>query len=805
MFFSYVKIACRNLWRNKGFSAINIFGLTLGIATCLLILLYVQHELSYDRFNKNANRIVRVVFRAKVQGQQLREANVFPPVAKTLLANYPEVEAACRLSNAGTTLLAYGDQAFLEKSLVFADPDVFRIFSFPLQRGDAATALSRPNSIVVTRVAAAKYFGKADPVGKIIEDKTHGIRYTVTGLMDAIPENAHFHFDLFASMANNPDAASASWMSSGYFTYLLLKKGTDAATLESAFPGMLNRYMGPQILQAMNLSLADFTKNGNQIGLYLQPLADIHLHSDFTNDFEPYGDIRYIYIFSAIALFMLLIACINFMNLSTAGAARRAREVGIRKVMGSGRPQLVAQFLAESILIALAALALSVFLVKAVLPFFNELSGRSLQFNSKEQVWLLPALLAIGIVTGLFAGSYPAFFLSAMDPVTVLKGRFTAGKKSRVLRSGLVVFQFSISIVLMICTAVVYRQLSYIQHKKLGYVKDQVLVLPAWQLGSKSAVLRDQLHADPRVLRISNSDFLPAGPSNSNNFFIYTGEVSAQIKSLRYEVDENYIPTLGMQLAAGRNFEADMPTDSTALIVSETAAAALGLGNGQAAIGKMVLHSNDGITERFRVIGVVKDFHFKSLHEKIAPLVMTLTQNSGTLILKTAAINTGALLPSIKAEWTALDPAIPFSYSFLDDRFAATYRAEENTGKLLAVLAGLTIFVACLGLFGLATFTARQRFKEIGIRKVLGASVGGIVQLLSAEFLRLVLLALVIGAPVAWWTMHTWLEDFEYRITIPWWIFLWAAAAAALIAICTVGLQALRAALANPVNSLRNE
>jgi putative ABC transport system permease protein len=802
---NYFKIAFRNLWRNKAFSAINIFGLAIGIATCLVILMYVQNELSYDRFNKKADQIVRVTFFGNVQGEVMKEASVMPPVAKTLLADYPEVEEATRLKNAGNPIINYADKSFREGSVAFVDSNFFNVFTLPLVTGDTRTALLEPNTIVITKEVAKKYFGNEEAMGKVLLFKEWNSNYKVTGVIDKIPANSHFHFDFFVSMNGFDEAKSNSWMSSNFYTYLVLRKGYDYKQLQNKLPNVVAKYIGPQMQQAMGVTLEQFRKNGSDIGFVLEPLTGIHLYSDTTSELEPRGDVRYVYIFSAIAIFMLLIACINFMNLSTASASRRAREVGIRKVMGSLKLQLVRQFLIESLLITIIALLIGLVIVQLVLPLFNNITGKALTLNFSENTWLLPSLLLLGLVTGIIAGSYPAFFLSSFNPATVLKGKLIAGKKTGWLRSGLVVFQFAISIILIVGTAVVYLQLSYIQSKKLGYEKEHVLILPeTYLLGAKEDVLRQKIAQDTRVLNVTSSGYLPAGQSEGNNFFIYAQDEASQIKSLRYDVEDNYIPTLGMQIAYGRNFSPEFATDSSGIILNETAARAFGWE--KKALGKTVRRrDNRGVEMAYTVIGVVQDFHFKSLHERISPLVMTLSKNSGTLIIKTKTADVAGLLATLKKEWDNLNPESPFSYSFLDERFNATYRDERNTGMLLGIFAGLTIFVACLGLFGLAKFTATQRTKEIGIRKVLGASVTGIVSLLSADFLKLVGIAFLVAIPVAWIVMNRWLQDFAYRINIPWQAFALAALSAVTITLITVSYQAIKSAFANPVESLRNE
>jgi len=806
MFKNYFKIAVRNLWRNKGFSAINIFGLALGIATCLLIMLYVQNELSYDRYNDKAGRIVRVVFRGKMQGGEIKEANVMPPVAQALKKNFPEVLEATRIRSNGYHRVSYGDKMFKDDQLAFVDSNFFQVFTLPLIKGDARTALLQPNTIVISRSVAHKYFGNDNPIGKVLSFKDDKAALTITGEIDEVPVNSHFHFGLFASMASLPEAREQSWMSSNFYTYLVLPKGYDYKQLEAKLPQEIDKYIGPQLQKGMGVTMAQFRQAGNNIGLYLQPLTDIHLHSDFTGDMEPYGDIQYVYIFGAVAVFMLLIACINFMNLSTAGASKRAREVGIRKVMGSAKMQLVRQFLLESLLLTAVALILAIGIVYLALPFFNGLTGQDLSLHLMSNPWVLPALILFGLFTGILAGSYPAFFLSSFNPVAVLKGRFTTGKRTIGLRSGLVVFQFFISIGLIIGTTVVYKQLSYIQHKKLGYDKDQVVVIEqTGALGRNDEAFKQELLSDPRIATVSESGYLPAGNSFGNNFMAYPDARSTQlIKALKYDVDFSYIPTLGMQMAAGRNFSKEYGGDSSGVIVNETAATAFGWG--QNAMGHTLSHTeNDGTKETYHVIGIVKDFHFRSLHELITPLVMVMGNDYSTIIAKVKTKEVQGVLAAMKNKWSKFTTETPFTYSFLDDRFNNTYKAEENIGRILGIFAGLTIFVACLGLFGLATFTAEQRTKEIGIRKVLGANVTGLVSLLSKDFLKLALFAFVIATPVAWYVMNKWLQDFAYRINISWVVFALAGIIVVVITLLTVSYQSIKAALMNPVKAIKME
>ncbi len=802
----FSKLIFRNLWRNKVFSAINIFGLSIGLASCLLILLYVQHELSYDRYNDKAERMVRVLFRGTVQGEKMNEATVMPPVAQTLKADYPEVEDATRLRDIGSPNVIIGEKVFRDSKAAYADANFFQVFDIPLRQGNIPSVLNEPNMAVISTSMAEKYFGAADAVGKLLLLEGLATPFTVTGVMENMPENSHFHFDVLLAMAGLAEAQEATWMNSNFFTYLVLAKGQDYKQLEAKLPQTIEKYLGPQMEPAMGLSFAEFKRQGNDLGLFLQPLTDIHLSTEIVNPLAPGGNIQYVYMFSAIALFMLLIACINFMNLSTAGASKRAKEIGIRKVMGSSKGHLAWHFMGESLLLTGIALLIAVILLLLVLPVFNTFLGVKLALNPLEQPWLLPGLLGVGLLTGIVAGAYPSFALSSFQVVQVLKGKMNLQERKFGLRSGLVVFQFCISVILIVNTIVVYRQLSYIQNKQLGYNKEQVLVLPNMgPLGQKARVFQQQLVQDTRVRSISISGYLPAGDSYDNNYFASSENNPTQMKKiLRYEVDEQYIPTMGMEILAGRNFNAALG-DSMAMILNETAAKAFGL-EGKEAIGKTITRAfRDDQTVVHQVIGIVKDFHFRSLHEPISPLVMVLGNNGGNVIVKAATADLSGLLASTKSHWDELTANQPFVYSFLDERFKKTYQAEQKTGLMLGLFSLLTIFVACLGLFGLAIFSTERRTKEIGVRKVLGASVAGITGLLARDFLKLVLIAIVIATPLAWYFMQRWLSDFAYRIDMSWWMFALAGAVAVGIAFLTVGFQSVRAALADPVKSLRSE
>jgi len=804
---NYFKIAFRNLWKNKGFSAINILGLAIGITTCLIIMLFVYNELSYDRFNVKSSTIVRVTFQGSAAGEKFNEASIMPPVAQTMKADFPEVLDATRIRDYGKPRLMCGDKSFKDDAFAFVDTNFFEVFTLPLVEGNEKTALVEPNTVVITKALAHKYFGLEDPMGKVVsfKDGNNKTDYKVTGVINKVPLNSHFHFELFASMAGLAESKEPTWMSSNFYTYLVLKDRHDYKSLEAKLPGMVDKYIGPQMLQAMHVSLSDFRKKGNNLSFHLQRLTDIHLSTDFANDLSPAGDVRYVYIFGTIALFMLLIACINFMNLSTAGASKRSREVGIRKVLGSLKRDLIWQFLLESVMITTFAFLLAIVFVYLALPVFNNLAGQNLTLQFADHPLLLPGLLLFLLVTGILAGSYPSFYLSSFKVATVLKSKFMLGKRSGGLRGGLVVFQFFISITLIVVTTMVYKQLSYIQHKKLGYDKEQVMIIPTWMLGKNAAVFSDQLSNDPRVLSVTHSGYLPAGPSDNNNFFVYPGENPDQmVKTLRYDVDENYISTLGIQLLTGRNFSKDFANDSSGVVINESAAKAFGWGEN--APGHTISTSDhDGEKITYHVIGIVKDFHFRSLHELISPLVMTLSPNTGMVIVKLKTTDVSGLIAVLKARWIGLGTEEPFTYSFLDDRFNNTYQSEQKIGIILGIFAGLTIFVACLGLFGLAIFTAEQRTKEIGIRKVNGAKVWEVMTLLNQNFIRWILIATIIAAPIAWYAINKWLENFAYKTTLSWWIFALAGLLALGIALLTVSWQSWRAATRNPVEALRCE
>lgn len=811
---NYFKIAFRNLWKNKGYSAINIFGLAIGLATCLLITLYVTDELSYDRHFKNADRIYRINSDIRIGGGDLHITQTSDMMGGLLKKDYPQVEEYTRVfTNDGPKLIRKGNEYITETRVANADSTFFSVFQLPAIEGDTRTALNEPNTVVVTEAAAKKYFGSVNVMDKTIEvkDDNTNIPYKITAVIKDIPKETHFNFEFLFSMKN----VNYQWgqlTSHNFNTYLLLKPGTDYKAFEKKFEQYSEKYVVPFAKQFIKInSMDDLRKAGNELAYSLIPLTNIHLHSDFAFEITPSGNIQLVYIFSAIALFILILACINFMNLSTARSAKRAKEVGIRKVLGTDRGTLIRQFLVESTITAAISLIIAIGIAYLVLPLFNDVAAKSLSVKDLLGVQILPFLILLPFVVGLLAGSYPALFLSNFRPITVLKGNMNTGFKKSNLRNALVVFQFATSIMLIIGTIIVYSQLNYIQTKKLGFNKDQVLIIDgAYALGNNIQAFKNDVLAMQGVSSGTLSSYLPVTNSaRSDNTYSKEAVMDTRngIDMQTWRIDYDYIKTMGMEMVKGRNFSKDFGSDSSAIIITETTARLLGF---EDPIGKVIYspNGNPGVANAFlplQIIGVVKDFHFESLRKVSGPLCFLLRNSTGLASFKVTAASVKDLIPAIESKWKALAPGMPFRFRFMNDSFNEMYRNEERAGTIAIVFALLAIFIACLGLFGLVTYMAEQRTKEIGIRKVLGASVSNVVTLLSKDFLLLVVLASLLAFPVAWWAMNKWLQDFEYRVSVNAWVFIIAGAAAVLIAFVTVSFQAIKSALANPVESLRTE
>ncbi|MDO6435003.1 ABC transporter permease [Flavitalea sp. BT771] len=808
MFQNYFKTALRNLWRSKGFSAINILGLAVGLATCLLIVLYVTDELSFDKWNVKADRTYRLDAEIKFGGNHMFLA-VAPPLAgPSMLQDYPEVQQYTRFRYASSLLVRKGSMNIREEGVIYTDSSFFDVFTMPLLSGDARTALNTPHSIVITEKIARKYFNRVDVAGRILVIND-SIQYKVTAVIRNMPSQSHFRYDIFLPMLQlKSSRATDEWLSHNYNTYIVLKEGADAVRLETKLPGMVEKYMAPLLKHVVNLDMKDFSKSGGILRFSLTPLTSIHLHSNRMSELNANGNIQYVYIFSGIAAFILLIACINFMNLSTARSSSRAKEVGVRKVMGSLRRQLIIQFIVESTVISFMALLLAVGIAALMLPWFNQLAGKEIGLGFLARPWLVPSLLILGVVVGLLAGSYPAFFLSAFRPIAVLKGNLSAGFKTGWLRNALVIFQFGVSIFLIVGTAVIYQQLGFIRSKNLGYDRNHVLVLGTLgPLGSQARAFREDLLKMPGVAGATMTGFLPTASDRNSDAFFRTPALDQRdaILMQTWPVDEHYVSVLGMHVEQGRDFSRSFLTDSNGILINSTTARMLGTGN---PLGARLYQVDDIKTRKIRewhVVGVVKDFNFNSLREVVTPMALYMREDRGSLALRVRGENIPRLISQIENKWKSMAPGQPFSYSFMDDDFNAQYKAEGRMGGISLSFSLLAICIACLGLFGLAAYAAEQRTREIGIRKVMGATVANIVSLLSRDFLVLVLVAALIAFPFAWWAMHRWLEDFAYRISIGWQVFGLAAVLAGGIALFTISFQAFKAALANPVRSLRSE
>ena len=808
MLTNYLKIAWRTLLKQQGFTFINVFGLATGLACCMLIMLYVLDELSFDRYNKKADRIYRIQSDIRFGGNDMHFAVSPDPIGPTLKKDYPQVEQFVRLHQQGTWLVKrLGESTNLrEDNMTFADSTLFDVFTLPLISGDPKRALAEPNSVVISESAAKRHFGSQNPMGQslVFNNKR---TFKVSGVMYDMPKNAHFQSNFFLSMRND-DYTWGQWLSNNHHTYILLKPGTDPAVFAQNFNTIISKYVGPKAMQMLGITMNQFRKSGNRVGYWLIPLTDIHLRSKQQVELAPNGDIQYVYIFSAVALFILLIACINFMNLATARSANRAKEVGVRKVMGSERQQLIVQFMTESILTTVLAMLLALVIVASALPGFNSIAAKELRINQLISPYYLPLLIILPIVVGALAGSYPALFLSSFQPITVLKGKINVSFRSVGLRSGLVVFQFMMSIVLIIGTIIVYRQISYIQTKNIGFNRDHVLTVnDVYAIGSQAETFRQEVLRLPGVVSGSVSGYLPTPSNRSDNAFFAEGQTDMNkgVSMQNWPVDYNYVKTMGMQLMQGRDFSRDFGSDSAGIILNEAAVRVFGFKN---PIGKRVWRFNDDqLRERktYTVVGVVKNFHFESLRSNIGALSMILSPNSGAASFRLSSADLPALIKQIGKKWQQVAPGQPFSYQFMDESFDNMYRAEQRIGTIALTFAVLAVLIACLGLFGLAAFMAEQRTKEIGIRKVLGASVTSLIGLLSRDFLRLVLVAIFIASPLAWYIMSHWLSDFAYKIDIEWWMFALAGLLAVGIALLTVSFQSIKAALMNPIKSLRSE
>ncbi len=814
MFKTYIQVALRNLSKDKFYSIINILGLTVGLISFLLIYLFVQHELSYDTYYPNSENIYRVASRGAFGGSEFDIAVASAPTGQAMQNDYPEVQDFIRFRTTGPTLFK-SDENYYEETPVFADGNFFDFFSQQIIAGNPVTALLKPNTVAISQALAERVFGGKDPIGKIFEfnsDFNSDVaNYEVTAVYQDIPDNTHFRFDLIVSMESLEESRDPIWLNQNFQTYIQFSPGTDVSEFGRKMQGMVRKYMGPELQKFLGKSIEEFEQDGNSIALYLQPVKDIHLKSNLVAEIEGNGDLKYVYIFSAIAVFILLIASINYMNLATARSSDRAKEVGLRKVMGAYKSQLMLQFIAESIIMALIAVILAILGSYWSLPFFNELSGKNFDGSVFESPSMVGLILVVAILIGLVSGSYPAFFLSAFKPADVLKGKISSGSKNGRLRNILVVFQFSISMFLIVGTMAIFNQLAFVQNSDLGFEKEHKIILKnTSSLGKTISSFKEEVLANSQFESGTITSFLPS-PSSRNQSAVFKGSdpndgtTSMQI----WTVDHDFIKTMGMELAEGRDFSKDFSTDSTTVIINQAAAVRMGFESALSErIGFYTNRSDDGQTydvTSFNVIGVVEDFNYNSLRENIEPLILRLGDSPRFIMFKTSSNNYPLALELLEAKWNEFAPGYPFEYSFLDDKLNEVYAGDVQIGKILGTFASIAIFIACLGLFALSSFTAEQRSKEIGIRKVLGASVVGIMTLLSKEFIKLMAIAFALATPLSYLVMNKWLEEFVYRTTVEYSTFIIAGSGLFLIAWITISYQSLKAAQTNPVNTLGDE
>ena len=808
MFKNYLIIALRNLQKNKVYSAINVMGLTLGFICCILIFLHVQDELSYDDFIPNHEHIYRVALE-RIYPDHVSFYAVIPDSYSEVIADEINgVEEATRIFTLGNgAVFEIGSEKFEEDYAVAADSNFFNVFDFEILQGAVPqVALANPNTVVVTQTAAERLFSSANPVGQSI--RVFGMDFEVSAVMEDVPENSHLKFDFLFATVSFPGIAQENFTGFSAFTYLKINPEVGAEQVEAQIPTLVSKYAAGQIEREMGVSYSDYTAAGNGYRYFLQPLSSIHLHSNLEGEMRPNGNFLYVYIFITIAIIILVLACINFINLATARSGDRAREVGVRKAMGSGRQQIILQFLLEALVLSLGSLLLGVLLVNLALPFFNDLTEKSLKLDFNSVVISFPFLLGFGILIGVLAGYYPAFYISKLNTISILKGKLKVSGGGSWLRNSLVVFQFAIAIMLIAGTLIINRQINFIQAANLGFQKENVLVVQGIGNQEKQEVIQEEMKKLPGVLSVGVSSSMPGKGSVGVQFTKPAGGDVLTAKS--FAADEEFFETIGIKPLEGRVFDRNFH-DSLSLIINEEAAKVFFAD--QNPVGQKLKTSTDingdsRMTE-LTVIGVVENFNFESLHTKVTPLVMYHLDNprgfSNYLSIRYSGGRQSEVVEGLEDKWAGLSDGSPLSYFFLDNDLAELYRSEQVSGKLLGVFSILAIVIACIGLFGLAAYTAFLRTKEIGVRKVLGASVGSIVLLLSLNFAKLVGIAFLIAAPIAWFAMSGWLESFAFKIDLEINVFLVAGLITLAIALLTVSYQAISAAIVNPVKSLKSE
>ncbi len=802
---NYFLTAIRNLLKNWSYSLINIIGLSIGIAASLFIALYVIHETSYDRFHANADQIYRIGVEGQFSSEIIDQVVTAAPMAQAMIQDYPEVKNAVRLREAGDWLMVYGDRKFNEDNVLFADSSFFDVFSFDLIKGDPKNALRLPHSLVMTETTAKKYFGNEEAIGKLIKVESDTTLYKVTGVVADPPENSHFHFEMLGSLSTLSHSRSTFWISHNYYTYLLLNEDADPGSLEKKMENILPKYVGPQIAEVMGVSLDEFESQGNYFGYFLQPLTDIHLKSSKQYEIEPNGNLLYVVFFSIIAVFILIIACINFTNLATARAANRAKEVGIRKVSGATRQHLIFQFLTESIIISFISMLIALLIVKSLMPEYNNLLQLSLSFKLFEGWYIVPALLFLVLFVGLLAGLYPSFVLSSFRPVAVLKGKLKSGAKSGLLRNILVISQLVISIVILIGTYVVWNQLNYIQNKDLGFNKENIVAIKRSDaLDQQIEAFKQELMQNPNIVSISNANTIP-GENFSNNAFFMPGTNDTKLLHQAW-VNYDYDKVFNFTLKEGRFFSRDFPSDSVSIVINEKAAKNLGW---EEPLGEKLLYpwGRNGETREMTVVGVVEDFHFKSMQVPIEPVIFTLIPGNweGYVLVKIMPENQQSTINSIQQTWNSFTSEYPFEYFFFKKHYDELFKNEMITSRIFLVFSIISIVIAGLGLLGLISFMTIQRNKEIGVRKTFGSTSWNIVLILNKEIIKLVVISSLIAIPLSWWAMSRWMEDFAYKAEMPVAMFAIIPLVALLIALIIVSYQSAVAALRNPADILRYE
>lgn len=798
---NYLKTALRIMLRQKSYSAINIVGLSLGITASLLIILYVVDELGYDKFHRDADRMYRLSFAGRLEGNDFKGATSPAPAAAAMQAEIPEIDEIVRFGVWRTMPISFEDKAFTEKYFVVADSNFFKFFSFPVVHGDPSTALKGVNKVAITESAAKRYFGNENPIGKILLRGSDKRATEVTAVIKDAPANSHIPFDMILSGESWNYMKDLQWTSNNLYTYFKVHPQAKISSVKQQLDVICEKNMGAELEKFLGMTLKEFRAKGNDVGLNIQPMLDVHLRSDLNEEIVPGGNIQYVYIFVVIAAFIILIACINFMNLSTARSANRAKEVGVRKTIGAFRSRLVTQFIAESMIYSFISTLLALGAIALLIVPFNELAGKSLTLDLFFDPLFVVGIISFTILIGLIAGSYPAFYLTSFKPVDVLKGKIRAGFKNSTLRNTLVVAQFTISIALIIGSIVVYKQLTYMQEKDLGFKKENVLqLLHTWSLENNAKAFKDELAQHPEFAAAS---YTSATPPNLNWQSAFRKGGSDQDYLLNvYHADHDQMDVMGFEMVQGRFFSRDFKSDTAAIILNETAYKLMAYKQME---GSTVINYSGEQPRPMNIIGVVKDFNFETLRNDVKPMAFILSgEPNGSIAIRLAKGNTVEQLKLLESIWKKYS-SDPFEYSFLDENFDALFRGEQRMSRIILIFTILTIIIACLGLFGLATYVAEQRAKEISIRKVMGASVVQMLILLSKDFAVLISVAFIIAAPVGWYFMNSWLEGFAYHVGIGAGVIIIAGVAAMSIALITISFQSIKAARENPVKALKME